>query len=39
MSHTSDHNVDMEMAGRVGKTVLVLLAIMIGLIVLANIIA
>jgi hypothetical protein len=39
MSHTSDHNVDMEMAGRVGKTVLVLLAVMVGLIILANVIA
>lgn len=39
MSHTSDHNIDMEMAGRVGKTVLVLTAIMVGLILLANFIA
>ena len=31
--------VDMEMAGRVGKTVLVLVAVMFGLIILANFIA
>jgi hypothetical protein len=39
MSQTSDHNVDMEMASRVGKTVLVLLGVMVGLIILANLIA
>lgn len=42
MYHTQDNKmtkVDMEMAGRVGKTVLVLVAVMFGLIILANFIA
>jgi len=39
MSAASDHHTDMEMAGRVGKTVIVLTIVMFGLIFLANVIA
>jgi hypothetical protein len=39
MQSAQDHQVDLDMAGRVGKTVLLLVGIMLGLIILANLIA
>lgn len=39
MQSAQDHQIDLDMAGRVGKTVLILVAVMFGLIILANFIA
>lgn len=39
MQSTQDHQIDLDMAGRVGKTVMLLVAVMLGLIILANLIA
>jgi hypothetical protein len=39
MQSAHDHQVDLDMAGRVGKTVLLLVGVMLGLIILANLIA